>query len=217
LVLGYDLDEALPDHSSLTRIRERYGIEVFRRFFEKIVEQCQQAGLVWGKELSFDGTKVAANASSDSLTPPRFATRAHLANLFEPGAEEPMQPTEPTSSLEAMHPETGKQEKTNLPIPLPVALSPQEREDLCQHNEERHDWTREMRAQDRRVSSRGYQRLADLRVSTTDPDARLLPTKNGADMGYHTHYVVDSGKARIILNVLVSCAGYFLRKWSAKE
>src|SRR5438034_2961500 len=99
--LGYDLNEALPDHSSLTRIRERYGIEVFRRFFEKIVEQCQQAGLVWGKELSFDGTKVAANASSDSLTPPRFATRAHLANLFEPGAEEPMQPTEPTSSLEA--------------------------------------------------------------------------------------------------------------------
>src|SRR5437868_4682821 len=46
--LGYDLDEPLPDHSSLTRIRERYGVEVFRRFFEKIVEQCQHAGLVWG-------------------------------------------------------------------------------------------------------------------------------------------------------------------------
>jgi Transposase domain (DUF772) len=37
--LGYDLGEALPDHSSLTRIRERYGIEVFRRFFDAIVEQ----------------------------------------------------------------------------------------------------------------------------------------------------------------------------------
>jgi IS5 family transposase len=24
--LGYDLDEPLPDHSSLTRIRERYGL-----------------------------------------------------------------------------------------------------------------------------------------------------------------------------------------------
>ncbi|MGI8477952.1 MAG: transposase [Thermomicrobiales bacterium] len=31
--LGYDPTEALPDHSSLTRIRERYGSEVFRRFF----------------------------------------------------------------------------------------------------------------------------------------------------------------------------------------
>src|SRR5438105_6724890 len=65
--LGYDLDEPLPDHSSLTRIRERYGVEVFRRFFEKIVEQCQQAGLVWGKELYIDATKVKANASLESL------------------------------------------------------------------------------------------------------------------------------------------------------
>src|SRR6266545_5498834 len=31
--LGYDLDEALPDHSSLARIRERYGIAIFQRFF----------------------------------------------------------------------------------------------------------------------------------------------------------------------------------------
>jgi len=42
----YDLNEPLPDHSSLTRIRERYGVEVFRRFFEQIVEQCQAAGRV---------------------------------------------------------------------------------------------------------------------------------------------------------------------------
>jgi transposase len=44
--VGYALGEPLPDHSSLTRIRERCGVEVFRRFFEKIVELCQEAGLV---------------------------------------------------------------------------------------------------------------------------------------------------------------------------
>src|SRR5690242_19437861 len=82
--IGYDLGEPLPDHSSLTRIRERYGVEVFRRFFDKIVEQCQQEGLVWGKELYFDGTKVLANASTESVKP-RFAVEAHLATLF--GAE----------------------------------------------------------------------------------------------------------------------------------
>ena len=49
--LGYDLDEPLPDHSSLSKIRLRHGLEVFCRFFEAIVEQCQQAKLVWGKEL----------------------------------------------------------------------------------------------------------------------------------------------------------------------
>ena len=67
--IGYDLGEPLPDHSSLTRIRARYGVEVFRRFFEEIVDQCQRAGLVWGKELYADATKVQANAAISSLTP----------------------------------------------------------------------------------------------------------------------------------------------------
>src|SRR5215207_8641463 len=79
--LGYDLTEALPDHSSLTRIRQRYGLEVFRRFFETIVTQCVEAGLVWGEELYIDATKVAANAALDSLRP-RVAVEAHLAELF---------------------------------------------------------------------------------------------------------------------------------------
>ncbi len=47
--LGYALDEELPDHSSLTRIRQRLGIDVFQRFFEQVVDLCQEAGLVWGR------------------------------------------------------------------------------------------------------------------------------------------------------------------------
>src|SRR5258708_7819643 len=73
--LGYHLDEALPDHSSLTRIRARYGLEVLRRFFEAMVEQCQQAGLIWGQELYFDAPQVQADAALDSLTA-RFAVEA---------------------------------------------------------------------------------------------------------------------------------------------
>lgn len=60
--VGYDLFEALPDHSSLTRIRDRYGLSVFRQFFERVVELCIEAGLVWGEELYFDATKVDADA-----------------------------------------------------------------------------------------------------------------------------------------------------------
>src|SRR5579859_3607486 len=84
--VGYDLDEPLPDHSSLTRIRARYGIEIFRRFFEAIVDRCQQAGLIWGKELLADATKVQANAALSSLKP-RFAVEAHLATLFSVSEE----------------------------------------------------------------------------------------------------------------------------------
>ena len=90
--LGYDLGEPLPDHSSLTRIRDRYGLEIFHRFFEAVVEQCIASGLVWGQELYFDATKVEANASLDSVAP-RFAVEAHLGALFEsPKAHSPSDP-----------------------------------------------------------------------------------------------------------------------------
>src|SRR5947207_128752 len=113
--LGYDLGEPLPDHSSLTRIRERYGVDIFRRFFEKIVEQCQQAGLVWGKELYFDGTKVAANAGKESLKP-RFFVEAHLADLFSAQTEElPEEADHQTPQTEAGGSRPVEQEETRIP------------------------------------------------------------------------------------------------------
>jgi len=88
--LGYNLDEPLPDHSSLSKIRTRLGLPIFRRFFDVIVEQCVQVGLVWGKELIFDATKVHANASMDSLAPVlRRVVDDHLAALAETAAEMP--------------------------------------------------------------------------------------------------------------------------------
>src|SRR6187431_835214 len=95
--LGYDLGERLPDHSSLTRIRDRYGLDVFRRFFEAIVERCQAAGLVWGKELYIDGTKVEANAALHSLRP-RFFVEAHLRHLFGDGGDAAAPPTTGTEN-----------------------------------------------------------------------------------------------------------------------
>jgi transposase len=164
--LGYDLGEPLPDHSSLTRIRERYGVEVFRRFFDAVVEQCQEAGLVWGRELYFDGTKVAANAGKESVKP-RFAVEAHLSGLFGTQAVEPVDEAEQQRAQE--EPVGG-----DAPVQLPVVLSPAAYEELAQHNEERHDWIEEVGAQDRRVKGRNYQHIADLQVSTTDPDATIM-------------------------------------------
>jgi hypothetical protein len=188
----YDLGETLPDHSSLTKIRTRYGLEVFRRFFEAVVEQCQEAGLIWGKELYVDATKVQANASRDSVKP-RFAFEAHLAHLFASEKEE-----EPTSTA------TIKDSESVAPLPLPVVLSDEIREELSVSNEARHEWIEQEGAQDRSVTGRNYQRVADFQISTTDPDATIMLSKDGSHLGYHTHYVVDGGKARIILQVLVT-------------
>ena len=39
--LGYDLDEAIPDHSVLSKARARFGMGVFERFFQRSIEMCQ--------------------------------------------------------------------------------------------------------------------------------------------------------------------------------
>ena len=81
--LGYGLDEALPDAAGFTRLRQRLGLAVFRRFFERVVDLCQGAGLVWGKEFLADATRVPGNASVDSLVP-RLSEVVddHLVALF---------------------------------------------------------------------------------------------------------------------------------------
>jgi transposase len=122
--LGYNLDEPLPDHSSLSRIRTRYGLSVFRRFFDAIVEQCQQAGLVWGQELYVDATKVLANASVESIKT-RFAVEAHLGSLFGADAADPVE-------MEDAAPPAPDELRVALPEPLC--------EELTAANESRHDW-----------------------------------------------------------------------------
>ena len=82
--IGYDLYEPVPDHSRLSKIRERFGLETFQKFFEHIVELCVKAGLVWGEELFFDSTKVYANAAIDRLIPRvEWEAQQHLQQLFE--------------------------------------------------------------------------------------------------------------------------------------
>ena len=174
--LGYDLGEALPHHSSLSKIRTRYGLAVFERFFEHVVQLCCEAGLVWGEELYFDGTRVQANASMQKMTP-RFYVQAkeHVMNLF---AQDEQSPSEEESSS----------------IERAVGAS-----SLVEHYGTYQETER---------SASRYHPLADYRVNQTDPDATPLRS-SGEDKphcGYHMHYVVDGGKARVILAVLVTPA-----------
>jgi transposase len=65
--LGYDLDEEIPNHSVLSKARSRWGVEAFKYFFERIVWQCVEAGLVDGSKLFMDSSLVQADASNDSV------------------------------------------------------------------------------------------------------------------------------------------------------
>lgn len=64
---GYGLHERLPDHSSLTRIRQRWGAERFRRIFEKTVEACVAAGIAKGEVVHVDASLIRADVSWESL------------------------------------------------------------------------------------------------------------------------------------------------------
>jgi transposase len=196
--LGYDLSEPLPDHSSLSRIRERYGLDVFRRFFEAMVEQCISAGLIWGQELYIDATKVAANAALASLQP-RFAVEAHLARLFATTADAGRAGDGRDRRLE--------REGGDEPVQLPVALTGEAQAERADRATQRHDWLGHAGRPDRTVIRGTYRRTADFRVSTTDPDATPMPLGDGrTHLGYQDHYVVDGGRARIILAALVAPA-----------
>src|SRR6266566_422582 len=137
---------------------------------------------------------------------PRFAVEAreaikvHLAALFTPEAAEP----ETTEESTCDEPQPADTSSPRLPTPLPTPISEEQREELAVDNAARHDWIAEGGRQQRDVSG-SYQRTADFRISTTDPDATPMRLKGGGThLGYHTHYVVDGGKRRIILAVLVT-------------
>jgi transposase len=65
--IGYDIDEELPWHSTLSRTRQLYGQEVFTEVFKGVLKQCIDKGMVCGRRQAVDGVYVKANASLDSL------------------------------------------------------------------------------------------------------------------------------------------------------
>ena len=142
-------------------------------------------GVVRGEELFFDSTKVEGNAAVDSLAP-RWAVEAHLGGVFEEGQEGEHGPA------------------AGGPARLPSAGDA----DLRERNASERDWISRDGAQDRSFKGApGRERTSDTRASRTDPDATSMDwAGSGRKLGYQAHYVVDGGRARIVLNVLVAPA-----------
>lgn len=65
--LGYDLDEELPWHSTISRTRWLYGEEVFKELFSKVLSLCVSKGMLSGRRQAIDSAYIKANASMDSL------------------------------------------------------------------------------------------------------------------------------------------------------
>jgi transposase len=65
--LGLDLSESAPDHSSLSRIRQRLDVDVHREVFGFVLKMLAQKGLLRGKTIGIDATTLEANAALRSI------------------------------------------------------------------------------------------------------------------------------------------------------
>ena len=65
--IGCGLHEDLPHHSSLTRIRQRWGEERFKEIFRRTVQACLDAGVAKGEVVHVDASLIRADVSWESL------------------------------------------------------------------------------------------------------------------------------------------------------
>lgn len=65
--LGYGIEDEVPHHSVLSKARARWGVGAFKTFFERILWQCVEAGLVDGSKMFIDASLIDADASNNSV------------------------------------------------------------------------------------------------------------------------------------------------------
>lgn len=82
--IGYGLHEQLPDHSSLTRIRQRWGESRFREIFRRTVRACLDAKVAKAEVVHVDASLIRADVSWESLA------ERHVDDVMHenPGEEE---------------------------------------------------------------------------------------------------------------------------------
>ena len=108
--LGIDLDERVPDHSTISQLRRRKPAfrKVFRRLFERVAQQCIDLGLASGRLVATDSTHVKASASRASI----YLTET----AEEPGAYWERLNTYEEKAGEYLAQKTGKQKKKRIKI-----------------------------------------------------------------------------------------------------
>lgn len=193
--LDYDIDEELPDHSIMTKTRVRFGVEAYREFFHRVVEECAKAGLIEGETLFLDSTLIDsqcryADVRSKSLVDElNRNAQEFVKELFEEGGE-----TGKTGSTSAGKDE-GKDERRNL-----------SQVGSASAKKEGHAQGAQGKGGDVDKPPCGVPKKANERFSHPhDPDADMVRrTKGPGRLCYKGHFAVDGGDARIITAVSIT-------------
>ena len=87
--IGYELDEKLPDHSTLSKALDRFGDDVFNELFQRSISQCQNSGLIEGKVLHVDATTIRADIDKRRVNRPDSSDQDARYGHFPDGTLKP--------------------------------------------------------------------------------------------------------------------------------
>ncbi|MCL6218914.1 IS1182 family transposase [Zunongwangia pacifica] len=178
---GYDIDEELPWHSTISRTRQLFPEEVFESVFTKVFSLCVEAGMVSGHTQAIDSAPVKANASMDTLElkVPEEQLESHLRRVRHISAMDKDQPFRKSK--------VDKSDKGQRSI----TANEQELQAISSRNKR---WSKD---QDQRPGSgnKGSKYTSNkTHYSPTDPDARISVKPGKArKLNYLSQLSVDTG------------------------
>lgn len=214
--IGYDLDEELPWHSTLSRTRQLYGEEVFRSLFKKVLKLCVSKGMVSGKRQALDSAFIKANASMDSIAEKEILEDgdAYSDELSENSEDNkkviPLSQTNDPASATPAGTENNDPAKPSDPSQTVTARKHKE---VTQH----HAWkAKEYKDQPSNTNSKQTDEHGNLirpkflsnhtHYSTTDPDARIsVKPGKPRQFNYSAQTSVDTA-SHVITNIMADYA-----------
>jgi len=182
--IDYDIDEKVPDHSTICKARQRIPTEVFDDVFNHILGLCISDGLVDGKIQSIDSAYINANASIDRLTEVKLVDRSPGDYIQEIRQQDGAIQTYKLSDKDKAEKRLAKTQKH-----------------LEQHAEYRKEkYTEKDGGKAHRKNKRRFLSNAT-HMSTTDPDARIAKKSNKPRMLCYSSMMAVDSKNNVITHM----------------
>lgn len=87
--IGYELDESLPDHSTLSKALDRLGDRIFNEMFEHSIAQCKRSNLIEGRVLHVDATTIRADIDRNRVGKSDSSDKDARFGRFPDGTKQP--------------------------------------------------------------------------------------------------------------------------------
>jgi transposase len=200
LFLGYNIDEPLPWHSTLSRTRQLFGEAVFQQLFQRVLRQCIDKGMVAGRRQAVDSVFVKANASLSSLVAKDILEEADSsATEIKAGQQQDETPAPVLKADDSTSSNTAVD--NHQPEPKePVHQVCEAGHQAAEQPEENHTVV-PLLAASRQMGSFSSFGSNQTHISTTDPDAKVsVKPGKPSQLNYLAQLSVDTA-AHVITNI----------------